>query len=191
MKEENKLLALSAVSQRQSDLIKKTFKDNDYLLKVMRNMFFGFDTSLADKKLISHTFSSDKELRDVVRKKIFPIFSDTIDLETGLAADYWLDIEKEILGAHSTQIHQKIMSKQKCFDMLTSAMSLLENPNGTAMDLMYVPNLMADEWQVNLLGRSLYIRTIGQGLFILKMIANQKDESPKEEEIKKGKNSSK
>lgn len=180
------------ISERQTNLIKATFKDNEFLLKAIRNLFFGFAMAEQEKSLISNTFAGNPELRDVVRKKIYPIFEeDTKDLTIGLYADYWIDIEKEILGAHSTAIYQRVTSKQKMLDMLKVAFTLLENPNGTPVDLSYIPNLMADEWQIGLLARSLYIRTVNQGLVMIKAIADMKEESPTDKAKRIAKDSSK
>lgn len=191
MNEENKTLQLSAVSKKQTDLIKANFKGNDFLLKAVRNLFYGFALTEMEIDVIKKTFSGNSELCGVVRKKIFPLFEDTIDLDTGLAADYWLDVEKDILGAHSSAIYQRISSKQMCFDMLEQAIGLLENPTGTKVDMSYAPNLATDEWQVKLLARSLYIRTIGQGLALIKIIADQVEQTSAEIAKKKALNSTK
>lgn len=170
-----------SLPEQQVNLIKATFKDNEYLLKAMRNLFFGFPVSEEEKTLIKGTFSGNTELKEVVRKKIYPVFSDTIDLAVGNMADYWLDVEKDILGAFPDAINQRVSSKQQVSEMLAQAITLLENPDGTKVDLSYNPKLlMNDPLQINLLARSLYIRTIGQGLTLIKMIADMKEETVEE-----------
>lgn len=189
---ETKPASQLATTDKQADLIKSVFKENEFLLKAMRNLFFGLTMTQTETDIIKSTFGSNPELRSIVRKKIYPIFSeDTLDLPTGLVADFWLDIDKDLLGASRDAIYQKVHSKQRVSEMLSDAIALLENPDGKKINLSYNPNTIIDELQVSLLARALYIRTIGQGLFILKTIADQKVETPTAIQEKAKKNSTK
>lgn len=177
--------------QSHANLIKAAFKGNDYLLKVMRNIFFGFEVSKEDKALVKTTFASPL-LYEVVRRKMCPIFSDTVDVELGGVADYWMDMEKEILGAFPDAINQRVFSKQQVLEMLEQALKLLKNPEEKSVDLSYNPKLSTnDPLQINLLARSLYIRTVTQGLSLLKLIANIEDKTAEQKLEQNNQNSSK
>ncbi len=176
------------IPEKDKEIIQATFKGNDVLLETMRKVFFGFDLSDGDIALLKTTFSNPA-VKEAVRRKLIPNFVDTANLPIGVCADFWLDVEKEILGASSSAIYQRVMSKQGVLDMANKAMSLLDNPV-EKMDLSFTPSAV-DEWQVKLLTRSLYIRTVGSCLSMLYTIANMKDETPKQVEEKKIKNSSK
>lgn len=186
---ENKKVELSAVLEEETMLIKANFKGNESLLKAMRNLFFGFELTEIEKNQIRSTFTNSK-LKEVVRKKILPMFEDTKELGIGLAADFWLDVEKEILGAGIQAIEQRIRSKQMVFEMVNKAIGLLENPDDS-MKLQYQPDMALDPLQIGLLARSLYIRTIGQGLSLIKLIADQEDKTAEKIEETRKKDSTK
>ena len=170
------------VSTNEAELLKSVFKGNEYLLKVIRNLFYGFVVSDEDKKLIRDTFSGKKELIAAFRRKVYPIFEiDVPDMPVGLLCDYWLDMDKELMGASNNAIYQRMMSKTRAMDMLEKSFALLENPDGEQVDLKYVDSV-TDEFRVALLARSLYIRTVGQGLLIVKMISDKADVTPEEQE---------
>lgn len=189
----NEIVPQTYVSTDEAALLQATFKNNEILLTIIRNLFYGFDISKADKALVKKTFADSPKLVDAVRRKIFPKFEmDVSSMPTGLICDYWLDMDKDILGAHPDAIAQRVNSKQQVFEMLSSAMDLLINPDGKKIDLSYNPKLLVnDPLQINLLARSLYIRTIGQGILIIKMVADREDKTPAQVAIAEKKNSSK
>lgn len=184
-------ISISTVMDEHAQLIKIVFKDNDRLLKIMRNLFFGFPISKSEKESIVTTFGGHDGLTEAVRRKMVPLFTDSIDLPVGVVADYWLGLEQEVLGAPSPAIYQRVASKTKVFEMLMDAIALLKNPDGKKISLDKMPNLVSDEWQVSLLARSLYIRSIGAGLEMLRQIANMKEETNEEKELRIRKDSTK
>ncbi len=181
------------VSTRQAEVIKATFQDNSELLVAMRNLFFSLPTTAEQIALVKGTFTGKDELVNIVRKKIYPIFEeDTIDMPPGLMADFWLDFDKDILGAPQDTIYQRTQSKQQVLDMLSKAIALLQNPEGEKVDMSYNPKLVLnDPLGIGLLARSLYIRTIGQGLQILKVVAEKDKETPEEKKKRIERDSSK
>lgn len=158
----------------ENSLLKAAFKDNEYLLKVVRSLFFGFSVAQEDKEIVQKTFSNP-ELRVAVRKKIYPLLSNEVPI--GQVADYWMGTESNIYGASRDTIYQSVTSKQKVLDMLESSIKLLEDPNGEQVDLTYSPNLAIDELQTWLLARNLYIKTVETGLNFIKLIADMKEET--------------
>lgn len=175
-------------AEKEVALLKVVFKDNDALLKSMLSLWFGFDISEAEKELIKGTFV-DKDLREAVRKKIFPILSN--DVPIGEVQDYWIGVDQNILGQNRDTIAQIIGSKQQVFDMLKTAMVLLENPDAVKMDLTYKPSLVDDALQIGLVARTLYIKTIQNGLVMIKTIANLDPKTQEQVNEAMKKNSSK
>lgn len=171
---------INLARQKEIDLLKRTFKGNEELLKKMRALFFGFYLSEEDKKLIRDTFASE-ELKVVVRKSIFPILNP--DVPIGQVADFWLGTEQNVFGMMKDTIYQAVHSKQQVLDMLKKAMSLLENPDGEKVNVDFNPTMyLADDLQVNLLARNLYIRTIETGLNVIKTVSESKEETPAQKE---------
>lgn len=173
------------VSEKEADLLKATFKDNESLLKTLRSLFFGFDTTKAEKKLIKETFS-DPELKLAIRKKMYPVLSN--DVPIGQVADFWMGVDQQIFGQHKDTIYQAVNTKEEVLTMLKKAMNLLDNPDGEKIDLEYTAKkYQLDDFQINLLARNLYIKTIETGLLFIKMTADQNIETPEqlEKRVKK------
>lgn len=181
---ENKM---PTTAEKEVALLKVVFKDNDGLLKSMLSLWFGFEISQAEKDLIRSTFIN-KDLREAVRKKIFPILSNEVPI--GEVQDYWIGVDQQILGQARDTIAQIIQSKARVYDMLKSAMILLENPDAVKMDLTYNPSLV-DDLQIGLVARTLYIKAIQNGLVMIKTIANLEEKTPEQIGTTRSKNSSK
>src|SRR5260221_468240 len=95
-------------TEKEVAILRATFKDNEYLLKLVRSVLLGFDIAEEDKKLIKGTFA-DESTREALRKKIYPVLS--MDVPIGHTADFWMGIEKQVFGASPDLIRQIIESK--------------------------------------------------------------------------------
>src|SRR4051812_29384068 len=102
---DNKLLP---VSDKDKNLIVGAFKDNEYLLKAIRSLFFGFPVSLKDKKLIKDIFKNP-DIKNAVRKKIYPLMDPESPI--GQNADFWLGTETQVFGASRDTIYQSLATK--------------------------------------------------------------------------------
>lgn len=170
------------IAEKEAALLKTVFKDNDSLLLTMRSLFFGFTLNTSEKKLIKDIFKG-VELKEAVRKKIFPILSN--DVPIGQVADFWMGMEQQIFGQMKDTIYQAVASKEQVFDMLQVAMALLENPDGQPVDISYRPSSWhTDPGQIHLLARTLYIKTIETGLMMIKVVSSQ-GEAESMEDVKK------
>lgn len=165
-------------SEQEVALLKATFKENDYLLKVLRSLFLGYEVSKADKDLVRSTFSGKADLQTAVRKKIYPLYTDDAPLE--YLPDVWTGLQTSIFGQSRDNIYQAVVSKNLLLGYLTVAIKLMENPDGETVDLSYNPDisLVSDPLQTKLLGRIMFINTLQSALNMIKVIANTKDESP-------------
>ncbi len=164
------------ISQKEAELLQRTFKGNEPLLKTVRSLFFGFDISKDEKEIIKTVFSSS-EVKEAFRKKVYPILSN--DMPIGQVADFWLGSEQNLLGAHKDLITQVVESKQMVKTLLERAFELLNNPYGEKIDLSYEPSrFITDPLQTFLLARNLYIKTVEQGLLFVKLTAEQETKIP-------------
>lgn len=175
-------------STKEQDLLKSIFKDNEYLLKLMRSVFLGFDLIKEEKVLLTKTFKNE-ELLDVVRKKFYPSF--TKDAPIGQFTDFWLGVETQIFGASRDTINQAVNSKLLVRKLLEQAFELLKNPDLENIILPQETPLNLDELQVNLLARILYMKTVETGLHYIKIIVDTPEKTAEEIKASAKLNSSK
>lgn len=177
------------VSEQEAELLRISFKDNESLLKLVRALFFGFELSPDEKMLIKSSFANE-QLREALKKKIFPVLSK--DSPIGQITDAWMGIESNVFGQAKDTIYQAVHSKQRVLEMLDKAMLLLENPDGEQMDLKYNPKLQSlDDLQITLLARNFYMKTVETALHFINQFANQVVVKPEEVKERRAKNSNK
>lgn len=168
-------------------LLKGAFKDNSDLLKIIRKLLFGFETTEAEKGLIQVTFQSN-ELKEAFRKKIFAIFGDEVEL--GHIADFWQIPEDKIVGAEAGAMKQVIEMRTGVAVLFDKALALLDDPNTEPIDLSYDP-AKDNELYTKLLVRNRYINAIEGALGGINSIANSKVPSMEDIQAKMKKDSSK
>lgn len=161
-------------SDKDIELIKSVFAENDFLLIAVRKLFFGGELTSDEKKAITDTFRN-KEVIEVFRRKVYS--SENFDTPIGQVSDIWLGAEEQVFGATRDTIYQTVHSKAAVKSMFETAFKLLENIDGEKVSISYDPMSTAyDELAVGLIARNLYIKAIETALFSLKTIAGMKDE---------------
>lgn len=159
------------LNEKEIELIQRTFKGNEDLLKSIRALFLGLTVTDTEKETIRTTFALD-ELRAIMRRRFYP----TLDRDTaiGQVQDVWLGVEQMVFGNSRDAIYQAVHYKAQALKMTEQALKLLIDPSGTQVDLTYDPQGSAvDDLQVFLLARNQYIRHVEQQLLFLKIIAEQ------------------
>jgi len=179
-------------AEKEANLLKSTFKDNENLLKLLRKLFFSFELSPEEKLLIKNTFES-KELREAFRKKIYSKRGD--DANLGNIADEWVSItDEKLLGIYAEDAYKIIQSRIKLYKMFEQGIALLENPDGERVELSFIPSeFVASNIQqisIDLMARNKYLNSVEAGLSFINIIANSKDKTPEQllEEQKKNSN---
>lgn len=161
-------------NNKEIDLIKSTFAENDVLLIAVRKLFFGQDISEDEKKMIKASFASE-EVVNALRRKVYGLNS--FETPIGQLSDFWLGVESQIFGASRDTVYQAIMSKQIVLEMFTKAFNLLTNPDGEKVSVEITPMIEADQLGVKLIARNLYMKAVETGLLGVKTIAGMKTES--------------
>lgn len=189
-----------SLNLQEIEILKKTFASSDgtfSLLKSIRNLFFGFPISSGEADVIKSVFK-DKEIREAFRKKIYPILSPSMEL--GEELDFWSGTETDVFDKSPTTIYQSVASKQMCLDMLEKAFKLLIKPDGEKVDLSYRPKIdmketdiqsINDAYQIGLIARNKYLRTVSTGLSFIKIVAGMPNETPEQAKQRILQNSSK
>lgn len=165
---------LPKVSERELEVIRKYFKGNEPLLKSIRALMFGLETSQAEKDLIAATFA-DNELYQIFERRFYPTLSK--DTPIGQVQDVWLGVEQMVFSQSRDTITQALQYKENALKMTRYALDLLRNPNNTPPEVSFSAT-QADPLAVDLLARNQYIRHIEQQLLFLWVIAEQKVTTP-------------
>lgn len=160
-------------SDKDIELIKATFSENDVLLQAIRKLFFGVEISTSEKKMVKDTFSSD-ELVEVVRRKVYGL--NNFDTPVGQLSDFWLGAESQVFGASPIAIEQTLKSKSQVLSMFEQAFKLLKDPSGEKVSIEVLP-FEEDELGINIIARNLYMKAIETSLLTMKTIAGMKNET--------------
>lgn len=161
-------------SNKDIDLIKATFAENDALLVMVRKLFFGYDLTEDEKKAVKNTFSNP-EVVEVFRRKVYS--AGNVETDIGHINDFWFGVEEQIFGASRDTIYQALSSKELVLSMFTKAFKLLSNLDGEKVDTSFSPIIEADPLGIKLIARNLYMKAIETGLHSMKVIAGMKSES--------------
>lgn len=159
--------------ERDIELLKQVFAENEYLLQTLRKLFFGYELSQEDKDLVIQTFKS-QEVRDVLRHKIYGL--NNVNTPIGQVSDFWLNTESQVFGQSKDTIKQAIQSKKIILGMFEKSMELLTNPDGEKVDVSFNPDT-CDELGIDLIARNIYMKSVENALLGIKTIAGQKTES--------------
>lgn len=165
-------------NEKEIASIKGLYAENDYLLLLIRKLFFGKELTQEEKKIITDTFKNEVDV-EILRRKVYA----HKDAETPITyvSDFWLGIEAQIFGASRDTITQAVESKARVEKMFETAFNLLKNPDGEKVKLDYDPtSLMYDPLQTGLIARNLYIKAISMALNSIKIIAGKKSETPEQ-----------
>lgn len=163
-------------NDKEIELLKATFAENDFLLLAIRKLFFGGELTDEQKKVIVATFKS-KEVRGVFQRKVYGL--NNLDTPVGQLSDFWLGAEKQIFGASKDTIKQALHSKARVLAMFEQAFELLTNPDGEKIKIDYSIE-EDDELGIGLIARNMYMQAIETSILTIKTIAGQKSESVKD-----------
>lgn len=164
-------------NNKEIDLIKSAFAENDVLLIAVRKLFFGQEISEDEKKMIKATFVNE-DVVNALRRKVYGLNS--FETPIGQLSDFWLGVESQIFGASRDTVYQAVRSKELVLDMFTKGFNLLTNPDGEKVNVDINPMIEADPLGVKIIARNLYMKAIETGLLGVKTIAGMKTESTEE-----------
>lgn len=169
-----------AVPKEEVDLLRRTFKGNENLLILIRALLFGFPLSDKEKGLIRGALKEDAKLRKAIQGKIYSELSANAPI--GANPDFWVGIERQIIGQHPDTVKQVLDSKSEALKMLKHAMTLLEEPDGAPLSVA-IDDSKEDTMGIRLIARNLYIQAVETGLSYIKIIA----EMPEDKKLKQSK----
>ena len=175
-------MAYVPIAERELDLIRTGFAENDALLKATRALFLGLNPTKQERDMVRNSYTP--ELIAIVRQRFMPSMNKSAEI--GTLQDVWLGVESMVFGQPKETQFQAVAYKALAIEMTEKALALLENPDGEAPDIAFNPKqYVMDEQSVFLLARNMFIRHVEKQLGFLKLIAAQKKSSPREEEEKR------
>lgn len=181
---------ISMTSEKEVELLKSVFKGNEELLRATRLIMFGLPVSDVERKLVKDTFV-DSNLKRAFRRKIYPIFEEDMpDVPVNSLADFWYGTEMNVNGRDKDTITQNIDSKMRAQEMFSTGIKVLTGENTETINLKYEP-FSFDPLGVYLIARNLYIKSVNEGINIIKLIVDQEKETPTAAKNRLAKNSSK
>jgi len=166
---------LTNLTEVENEALKKAFNDSEGLLQSIRAVLLNLDPTENDKNTVASIFKDELVLQ-AVTKRLYPTLDPKASI--GQVSDIWLGVEQMIFGVSQETIKQGIEYKKLALEMTKKAVELLKNPFGEPVDLSYDPE--GDELGIRLLARNQYIRHIEGQLLFIKIIADQKSETPQE-----------
>lgn len=165
-------------------LFKEYFSGQEGLLKSIRSLLIGLDVSDADKERIKSIFAK-KEVRDIVRRRIYQL--DTDDVPLGAMNDLWMGLDSKIQGASPDAVIQAIIVRKNLVDLFTNIDSYLQDPFQPKIDLKITQEAIevanADkvmEIACDIIARNMYIKAVDMVLAIIHNLTQNKEETPDE-----------
>jgi len=166
------------LEDKDADLIRRTYKDNEQLLKLTRALFLGMETSPEEKALLKETYASE-ELRNLFRRRFIPYLDRNAPI--GQLSDVWLGVESMVFGQPKEVGFQAVQYKHVAIQMTEMALNLLADPYAPAPNVAFNPSSYPnDELNINLLARNMYLRHVEMQLRFLWVVAQQKVTTEKE-----------
>ncbi len=170
------------ISDQEKSLLRTTFKDREDILLAIRNLFFGFELDETEKKLIDGL--NVLNIKKLLRKIFLPELQK--DIPIGQNMDLWMTFqinspaEAWIVGA----------ARSILIDSLEKTLALIENVNGEKVDLEVSKNF-DETWHSSLIARNNFITHIEIQLGVIRVLANEKEETPEEKKERLRKDSMK
>ncbi len=175
------------ISDAELEILKSTFADRDELLKTIRNLFFGLEMAVEEKKQIRDTFSGE-QIRTVMRKQFLPEIQR--DIPIGQCIDLWMTID--IKNVDEDEKLRIIQARAILIDLIEKALKLLENPDGEVVNLNSWMNEPKENWFTShFIARNTFTSHIDQQLMVIKTLAGLKTETVEETKSRLMKDSNK
>lgn len=155
--------------------LKRAFNGRDDLLNAVRSVVFGFTVNPELRSEVYSTFR-DFGVREAFRRKLVPSMSPSDAI--GEMSDYWAGIENQLLGQSTEHIRQAVEYRRTAMGMFEAAFRLLVYPDAPNVDLAAFPSVESDPYQVWLIARNAFIKSVETTFSFVKAIAAVKDETP-------------
>ena len=162
------------INEKELKVIKDVFAENEPLLMLVRNLFFGLNLTEEEKKNIKESFKNP-EIRRIIRKFIIPEFD--ADIPIGFSTDVWMSSVDGIKSNSPDILYPIFTSQIKWIEMMETALKLLEDPNGTKVSLAVMTGLDPTDMYIQILARNNFVKAVETALVQIKTWAGTRNES--------------
>jgi DNA replicative helicase MCM subunit Mcm2 (Cdc46/Mcm family) len=186
MVEKKQITPEMRLSEKEIDLIRNAFKDNEKLLKTIRKSMWQMELTEDEKRELTELVKGD-EMKKVLRKIFLPeLYGDEPILQV---IDLWLGLEFKQYTPE--EAHNHIKARDSVIKYIDQQLNeLLHDMTGEMrLRVELSDNCVAD--YINLLARNTILMHIEQCLMQLKVLANTVNETPEEMMKRIGQDSSK
>lgn len=156
------------ITADEQKYLKIVFENREDLIVLIRDLFFGYRMTETEKETLQKLFSS-VELRRIMRKIVLP------ELERGLpigeSVDLWMTLN---LSENEKANKLNIAVREELISMFETALALMDNINGEAVDLTPKKNVIA------LLARVSFTSNIEARLNEIWLMAHKVEETAEE-----------
>lgn len=178
-------------SDEELSLIKNTFCENDYLLKVIRKVFLQGDLS-SDEMKVMRGFTMNPESVRILRKTLAP----EIELDAPFFQMVDLHVNIDTKEAGMDKAYPQILARDLMCDYLAQQFDVLMDKKSTNPVIKFSTLHRADKKEpmqafVELMARNVILTHLEFQLLNLKMLAGQKEETVEQTKARLQKNSNK
>lgn len=169
-------------------LLQSLFSNNEATLRLIRTCLYGLDLSSEERETIRGLFAN-KELLKIFTRRFIPSYDDS-DVPIGQTLDLWAGVD--IKSQSKETAKQLIIARHRLIQLTKQGLDRLVNPNLDGISLQYNPDVTPDdEWFTGFISRNSYLHHVETQLQLIKLVADQKPETPEEVKKKIKKNSNK
>lgn len=177
-------------TDNELDLVKRTFKGNDDLLKAIRKVFLQLPLTPVEQTMIISGLKDKPEVVAILRKTFLPTIDG--DAPFNQVVDLWMTIDVKDKSPELALPH--VMAREKLIKYLDQQLNFLGGNDECNLKLADMTNFEgknADEIYSNLLFRNTLIYHVEQQLTQIEVLSNQIDETSEQTAKRLAKDSSK
>jgi hypothetical protein len=163
---------------KELEVIKKTFAENDELLIAIRKHFLQLPVGILEQDLLVK-LKSDEEALKVIRKSFLPTIDG--DAPFNQVIDLWMTIE--LKGKDPKEAYNEIVAREMLIDYLEQQLKVLEGGVPSVNDIVLkdltrvAVKTQADLMYCKFVMRNTLIQHTEQQLYMFSILAGQKNET--------------
>lgn len=178
----------NSVNDADNSLLQSLFNNNETVLRLIRTCLYGLKLSSEEKETIRGLFAN-RELLRIFTRRFIPSYDDS-NVPIGQTLDLWAGVD--IKSQNKETAKQLIIARQRLINLTKQGLERLVNPDLDGSSLQYNPDVTPDdELFTGFISRNSYLHHVETQLQLIKLIADQKVETPEETKKRMKKDSNK
>ena len=178
----SKTVQQARINDTDKEILRHTFAGREDLLLAIRNLFFGFELTPAELVLIKGINNVD--VHKILRKIFLPELEK--DVPIGQNLDLWMTVQIQSLD----EVQLQVKARATLIEFLERALKSLENPKAERITL-FIDDTNILDFHPFLIARNNFITHIETQLAVIRILANEEEETPEIRKARQLKDSSK